>query len=199
MLLVTSPRWFHRSVEWGIERLVEDVCDRAGLDKFECPNPSEVARKLGLSVVAVRGLRTLGRTYDGVIEVRASLPCEISEWVIGHEIGHTAGLSRERDCDYFGAALQMRRAAFSAAVKAIGLDWEQLAALFGATPASVALRAGELFSVPIAVVTPSGVYARGEAQWPDRDTLRMWARNGAPLIEISRIRKATIITAKEDP
>lgn len=59
-------------------------------------------------------------------------------------------------------------------------EWELLAELFGTDSTAVVLRAAELTGRPLAVVTPSRVYARGRAEWPDEQTLRAWARNGAP-------------------
>ena len=130
----------------------------------------------------------MARVYDGRIDVRASLPPEIAQWAVGHELGHVAGLTDERECDYVGAAIQAPRRPFLQALAELGDDWPALGECFGITSTSAVLRAGELTGRALAVVTPRRVYGRGEAFWPDETTLRHWARHGGPGLAKARLR-----------
>lgn len=82
-----------------------------------------------------------------------------------------------------------------------GEPWHAIAERFGTTSTSVVLRAGELTGRPLAVVTPAHVYARGEARWPDEQTIRRWARHGAPGVRRAVLRdepKRVVLEGEED-
>lgn len=85
---------------------------------------------------------------------------------------------------FVGAAILLRRGPFLRALRE-GEPWHVLAERFGTTSTSVVLRSAELTGRPLAVVTPAHVYARGEARWPDEQTIRRWARHGAPGVRAS--------------
>ena len=88
-------------------------------------------------------------------------------------------------CDYVAAALMLRRRPFVTAAMNHGRDFPMLAGVFETTQTMVALRIGEVFDVPVAVVAKR-VRARGPARWPDERELREVARRGAP--GIARVR-----------
>lgn len=167
-----------------LDRLVEDLYARAHAGPWDVWRPSKLARALlgPTSLVLVPHLRELAQVSmvlgQSVIAVRSRLPAPIREWAIGHELGHWAGLTDETECDYVGAAIQMRRRPFLNAQNSDRDAWLTHASRFCVTTTSAVLRAGETEGRPFVVVTPGRVYARGEAEWPAESTLRMWARRG---------------------
>lgn len=195
------------ALDLDLEGLVEDLYDRAGARRDEAWLPSTLAEVLGVPVDRVANLKALAKLepdpYDPerrLIQVRRTLPPEIAEWAVGHELGHWAGLTDERACNYVGAALLLRRRPFLAALRS-GEDWATIAEAFGTTSTSAVLRAGELEGRPLAVVTPGRVYARGVAEWPDEGTIRRWARQGGPGIRRAVLRddpRRIVIEGLED-
>lgn len=167
---------------WDGEKAVEEIYRRAHAPEDEAWLASRLARAiLGRPVRGVANLKALAKlTDDGEILVRRTLPAPIAEWAVGHELGHVVGVRSERLCNFIGAAVLMRRVPFLVALGEHPDEWELLAEMFGSDSTAVVLRAAELTGRPLAVVTPSRVYARGRAEWPDEQTLRHWARNGAP-------------------
>lgn len=165
---------------WDGEKAVEEIYRRAGAPDDEAWLASRLARALGHPVRTVGNMKALAKLSEGEILVRRTLPAAIAEWAVGHELGHLVGVRSERLCNFIGAAVLMRRRPFLAALGEHPDEWELLAELFGTDSTAVVLRAAELTGRPLAVVTPSRVYARGRAEWPDEQTLRAWARNGAP-------------------
>lgn len=190
---------------WEGEQAVEEIYRLAGAADDEAWLPSRLARViLGRPVRAVANLKPLARLeeHEGrrEIVVRRTLPSPIAEWAVGHELGHLVGIRSERMASYVGAAILLRRAPFLRALTE-GEPWHVLAERFGTTSTSVVLRAAELTGRPIAVVTPAHVYARGEAAWPDEQTLRQWARHGAPGIRRAVLRdepRRVVLEADED-
>ncbi len=176
-----------------LELVVEDLYRRAGASDADAWLPSRLARVLlGRPVLTVPNLKayaSLSRVQDrDVIAVRRTLPSAIAEWAIGHELAHWAGVEDEREANYVGAAILLRRRPFLRALYATEGDWAELAETFGTTSTSAVLRAGELEGRPLAVVTPARVYARGRAEWPDEGTLRRWARQGGPGVRRAKLR-----------
>lgn len=176
-----------------LELVVEDLYRRAGATDGDVWLPSRLARVLlGRPVLTVPNLKayaSLSRVQDrDVIAVRRTLPSAIAEWAIGHELAHWAGVVDEREANYVGAAILLRRRPFLRALYATEGDWAELAETFGTTSTSAVLRAGELEGRPLAVVTPARVYARGNAAWPDEGTLRRWARQGRPGVRRAKLR-----------
>ena len=162
--------------------------------------PLALAKRLGLSVYTVPGMRPRGwlAEVDGAptIAIRASLKgCERA-FTVAHELGHWAvqrfGVKpdsrddEERLCNAFAACVLMPRRAFAGALTELefhhvrNLCLGELSAKFSVTEAGIALRVGELTGLPLAVITPVHVYARGTWQCPDESTVRQWSRTGRP-------------------
>jgi hypothetical protein len=169
---------------YELEGMAEEAYARAGGSPSDVWRPSTIARRLGIQLMREPNSMARGRiTLDGDcprITVRAGLPRPIEEWTIGHEIGHFLGLrqDQEREADYFGAALQMRRRPFLRALYQRGNAWHELGPIFGATSTSAALRAAELEERAMAIVTPARVYPH-LIQLPEHEIRRL-ARVGGP-------------------
>lgn len=181
-----------------LETLAEAVYRLADWPDDESARPHQLAIRL-FGPHAVRAVPNLiehasisalgDRT---IIAVRKSLPKEYSRHAIAHELAHwicdregvtcNSGDELEVVCDYVGAAIHMRRGPFRRRIRDVGHEPRQLALDFGATATSAALRIGETDGVPLAVVTPSSVRARGPDswQWPDAGTIRAWTRRDVP-------------------
>lgn len=164
-----------------------DLLRRARLDIGEPVPPAALARALGLTLlpIALRGDHgsTDGRTirYDG------------SRGALVHELAHVAcaraGLPEPHD-ERFVAAVAVRLLvpgqAYRRALRA-GLDRAALAAAFRVRETCVALRAGEVTSEPIAIVTPTHVHARGDWPWPAEDLLRRYVRQRARWLRVEQL------------
>lgn len=176
---------------------------RAGFDEWAVALPGTIAEALfgddGYEVVHGLGICGELLVWDGGGKVRvdAGLSGEEQDFAAGHELGHYAdhleswglsGVQLERACDVFAAAIMMPPAPFMHALELFGDAWSEIAPLFGATETAVALRAGELTGRPIAVVGPLTCRARGEAQWPEEQTLRAWRSKPGPRIVAARLR-----------
>jgi hypothetical protein len=182
-----------------LDEVVECMYRRANAGADQVLSPLALARKLyGPSTVQwVRNQIApgeCGRTEDQVyIGLRAGLPMTIARHLCGHELGHLElGMrgSGEPDielaCDYIGAAIMTRRRPFARRACGRERDFKQLALDFGSSETLVALRIGEVLRLPVAVVAPHVVRARGDAQWPDEQRVREFARKGAA--GLSRVR-----------
>lgn len=186
-----------------VETMAEALYRELGARPGDVWPPSEIAERLGLTVVRSARARARGR-FDArtrTITVQANLPAPIEEWTIGHEIGHARGLTNERACDLFGACLQMRRGPFAVAMSEHGEAWHELAERFGVTSTSAALRAAEIDRIPLAVVLPGrGLYMRNIQA--DRDTVRRLARHGGPGIRRAELAddpgRIVVIAATEE-
>lgn len=66
-------------------------------------------------------------------------------------------------------------------------SWSALAAAFRVRETCVALRAGEVTSEPVAVVTPTHVHARGDWPWPAEDVLRRMVRQRAAWLQVEQL------------
>lgn len=169
---------------YELEGIVEEAYGRAGAEAWDVWRPSTIARRMGIRLLRVPHALARGRlaVVHGVptIAVRAGLPRPIEEWTIGHEIAHHLGLGpeQEREADYVGAALQMRRRPFLRALHERRDEWHVLGPLFGATSTSAARRAAELEDRALAVVTPARVYPH-LIHLPDGEIRRL-ARSGGP-------------------
>lgn len=168
---------------YELDGIVEEIYGRAGAGPDDAWTPTKLARALGVQLEREVGLPCRGVFLPGpppTIRTRSGLPRAIEEWTRGHELGHMFGIEawHERECDYVGAALQMRRRPFLRALAQHGDAWHVLARLFGVTSTSAALRAAELEGRALAVVTPQRVYPRA-IYLPDR-AIRTLALHGGP-------------------
>lgn len=152
-----------------LDERVEQLYSLARAGKCDVWRPSRVACAIfGPHAIAlVPHQAQLGRLVGRRIYVRAGLPTQIEEWIIGHELGHyalslTGREGLEAECDYIGAAIQMRRSIFAARMREVRHDFRTLAIDFATTQTSAAMRVGEISNRPIAVLTPTRVYTRGE-------------------------------------
>lgn len=173
-----------------IEAMAESLYREIGAAPHEVFVPSDIARRLGIPVERSGRARARGRYHNGVIYVSRGLLPAIEEWTIGHEIGHARGIVGERECDLFGAALQMRRGPWRRALVEHGEAWHELGARFGVLSTSAVLRYGETEGVPVAVVGPRILYSRN-MPIPSAK-VRELARRGGP-----GIRRATLADAPE--
>ena len=193
--------------QWGVGFFqLEGIADAAYREaRMDPATPSVVrlARALLGPNAIMRGPRPMQGTAALIrvqdewrIYVTASLPRSYALFAVGHELGHWLlrregyqGEDEEREADYLGGALSAPRVAFLAAYRALGADFEKLAAVFKTTETGAALRLGEVLRLPLAVVTPALVRVRGPEEWvwPAEDILRRWARRPAPGIRKVRL------------
>lgn len=181
-----------------LEGDIEGIYDEARCGRDEVLPPSKLATRIFgrgciVEVSNMIGAGELARSGSRwFIGVRRGLPRSRIEWIIGHEMGHwrrrvegrVADEDEEAACDYIGAGLILRRRAFIRAAVGREHAFAELAKQFRTTETMVALRVGETLSVPVAVVTPHLVRARGVDQ--SADQLRALARSGGP--GVTRVR-----------
>lgn len=192
-----------------LEGTVAQIYLAAGADPDMAERPSDLAEWLfGEENVGVGDCgKARGAIFEGVagwiVMVSPRVRPENRQWVIGHELAHwarqtscaTSSRAEERACDYVGAALQMPRRPFLAALAELGRDYQALGARFGATAESAALRVGELTGEGLLMSTPAGIYARGDVD-VDRDTAARLVRDGGPgLIRVVLGRKRVVVRA----
>lgn len=186
-----------------LEGAADEVYSLAGVDHDRCLYPSRLARKLFgdgsvMRVPNMRAMASLSRVGEAhVIAVRKSLPIEVAEHAVGHELGHWIlnrngyqGEDTETACDLIGAAIQARRKAFSRRAREVGTDFRQLSLDFEITETSAALRYGEVIGCPIAVVSPQAVRVRGaEWTWGEEQSVRARASSGEGVVRKTLGRK----------
>jgi hypothetical protein len=128
--------------------------------------------------------KTCGASLPGVIIFDGT------QRTLAHELAHHACLIAglpvphdERFVTAVAACLVVPRAAFRRAHRHDQLP-ERLALTFGVRDSCAAMRVGETTGAPIAVVTPTRVFARGDWEWPAEDLLRRMVRHGSPRISV---------------
>ncbi len=121
------------------------------------------------------------------IFVREGLPQSRLRFAVAHELAHWAlgigseTLVNESVCDALAAALVAPRDAFRFAVLNEGASFRALGEKFGASESCMALRIGEVFRAPLALVTPKVVRTRGDGfHWPDDSEIRAIAKVPKP-------------------
>lgn len=185
--------------EGDLEGSAEAIYELAGYDRDDVDATTNVARKLGIRIVRVAHMTVLGSLSSfedrPIIAIRAGMSREREGHVVGHELGHWI-LRREghtetndeveRACDFIGAAVMMPRRVFASCARGHERDFRQLAFDFAASQTMAALRVGEVLGVPIIVVAPHAVRARGQVHGVDEQSARGFAARGGP--GISRIR-----------
>lgn len=168
------------------------------------PPSAETLVRYHLGADAIRLARLSGQDGQAIVEdgrdivlVRPGLATERRRQVLFHELAEVR-LARigyqERDvearADQLGAALVAPRIAFRAAVASVGRRFGELARIFIATEALVAIRYGEVTSRPTVVLTPTRVHVRGDDNaWPPEPVLRAIAKAGRlpPGIEVAAL------------
>lgn len=174
------------------DRLATETFELSGVSPGDRVPLAALARRLGIPVHLVPNLRPRGWLADvdgrATIALRKSLRGAEFRFTLGHELGHWAlrrfgirpadPVFEERIANAFSARLVVPKEHFVRLCT--GASFEDLARLYGTTQACIALRYGEVTGRPVAVVVPAHVYGRGDAQWPDEGTVRMWARRGGP-------------------
>ncbi len=176
-----------------LEGCVEELYSLAKLEPDEVLFPSSLAEHLFgegciQRVPGMIGNASLGRAgARRYIGVRSSFTGARFEHLVGHELGHFVlnlreyrGDDTESACDFVGAAIMTRRRPFARSARGRERDFAQLAADWETTETMVALRVGEVLGLPIAVITPELVRARGPIDWPEEGILRELARTGGP-------------------
>lgn len=184
-----------------LEGCVDALYEIAGCESDEVLFPSSLAEQLFGDECIQRvphmiASGALGRAGEQhYIAVRASIRGSAFEHIVGHELGHwilrregstMRNTELELACDFIGAAIQTRRRPFARGARGRERDFKQLALDFQTSETLVALRVGEVLNIPIAVIAPLTVRARGSIEWPDEQRLRMIARRGYP--GIARVR-----------
>lgn len=98
------------------------------------------------------------------IYVRSGLAIARAKWVACHELAHWAldrhGTGTERECDALGAAI-VAPAPRYVAIRGRVASVVGVAAALGSTQSLAALREGEVLHVPVALVEPHRIVARG--------------------------------------
>lgn len=164
-----------------------DLLRRARLDHGEPVRLVDLSHALGLLLIP-----TAPRGAHGSTDGRAIL-YDGSRGALVHELAHVAcaraGLPEPHD-ERFVAAVAVRLLvpgqAYRRALRA-GLDRAALAEAFRVRETCVALRAGEVTSEPIAIVTPTHVHARGDWPWPAEDVLRRMVRDRVRWLRVEQL------------
>lgn len=155
----------------------------AGFAPDQRASAEELSKALGLVVVPTPSALIWGEgaLLGDQIVVRSGLDARRAEFVIAHEIAewHLLGIGyREADVEdvanRIGAALLAPQALVQCAPRAP--HWATLAQALDTTESFAALRWGEVFSVPLVLVTPHTIRVRGpEWIWPHETSLRRLA------------------------
>lgn len=155
------------------------------------PPSAETLVRFHLGADAIRLARMAGRDGQAIVEdgrdlilVRPRLPPERRREVLFHELAEVR-LARigydkqdvEARANQLGAALVAPRLPFRATVAHVGRRFGELARIFIATEALVAIRYGEATGRPTVVLTPTRVHVRGDDNaWPPEPVLRALAK-----------------------
>jgi hypothetical protein len=151
--------------------------------RLDTHDPAELAAGLGLRLSRRVGAGCQGQ-LDDVLRVSMRGAPEAVSWRCAHELGHlaldVAGVARPHDeqlVNAVAAAIICPRREFRRAFYEHPFRLPALARVFRTTETIVALRAGEVFDLQLAVVWSGRVVRRGEIGVDD-GTLRRWARHG---------------------
>lgn len=180
-----------------LEGAVEWYLGKAGFSRKDRPSASAIAKARGVPVIMNPNARALGThgLVEGrfVVYIRSSLNKDYprKQHVVAHELGHDLltmmGVEHHEEswCDYLGAAMILRRDAVR--VPSTLADLSVMAASVRTTETLAALRVGEVYGEPVAIVTPGRVYARGNATWPHEPALRRWVPRPPPMVSVERL------------
>jgi len=171
-----------------IEGTAEAVYAAAGMDPNEAAHSVELARNYP-GIVSVEFVSGLGEaaSLEFVDDARTRARIRVARkrsrvahnWLVAHELAEFVCARTvpdegraERLANRLAAALVTPRRAFLAAVREHGPDIELLAALFTCSQLTVALRVGEVFDWPVAVIGGLFVPRAGPAHLPPTPVLR---------------------------
>jgi hypothetical protein len=171
------------------ESIANNLLRHARLDIGEPVDPRIIAHRLGLELEprAPRGCHEV--IENGVIYYDPSRGLGPILHGLGHYAVQLMGaeIRDERLAISVTARLKVPMPAFKRAIRA-GLGRHSLAQQFGVKETCVALRYGEATGEPIAIITPSRIYAAGEWPWPAEDVLRRMVRERHRTIRTERMR-----------
>jgi hypothetical protein len=163
-------------MELDPDGIASNLLRRARLDLGEVLPLRAVASALGLTLVVVRSKSVCGAALPGLIVYDGTTRA------LAHELAHHAcayaGLPLPHDERFVaavGACLTVPAVAFRRAHRRDS-GTAGLALAFAVRETCVALRIGEVTGAPVAIVTPTRIYARGEWEWPAEDVLRRMLR-----------------------
>jgi hypothetical protein len=166
-----------------IEGTAERVYREIGAEPTTALSPMKIARHvLGDGAVrlvpatALPGVGSLARVRgQWLVFLREDAPLHAQRFVLCHELAHRllGPSATEHQCDALAAALLLPREAFLRALRQHRWRLAPMARVFCATESCVALRAGEVTTKPLALVTPRSVRIRGAAfAWPSAAELQ---------------------------
>lgn len=168
------------------ESIAQEFLRRVRLDTGDVIEPAVLAGAHGLVLIqnAPRGCGGMLATPFLYSDGRRN--------TIVHELAHHAvALARlPAQDEYFIAAVAARLLTPTYAFKRAlrwGADHARLSREFGVSETCVALREGETTGRPIAVVTRSHVFARGDWEWPAADVLRRMVRQRAKWLQVEQL------------
>lgn len=196
------------------EGLADLVYKSAKADPGDPPGPITLARRLRIPVQRVRrhlwGDAKLCPVGGGwVIFVATDIHPRELGFTVAHELGEWAAQQMgwrgewvEGLADATAAAIVAPRPAYRRAAAYFGLDLQELAGAFVATQTLAALRWGEVYDVPLAVVSRREVRVRGPEAWvwPELAELRTWAKasvvpEGIERVQITDARSRAVLLA----
>jgi hypothetical protein len=172
-----------------IEGVPVEWCARAGLDPAQPRSAIMLAIRSGMSVEIVPGLPSRAEyvANDNAIRVRAGLPHVATNFLVAHEMGESVLAEQrfvsehcERIASNLAAVFVAPRPAFYVARLAFGLDLEALADEFTTSQTVCALRWGEVFAEPVALISPGRFRLAGPIHGmpPERELRRIAQAGG---------------------
>lgn len=171
-------------MELDPDGVATNLLRRARLDLGEVLPLRAVASALGFVLVVVRSKSVCGAAPAGIVVYDGTIR------TLAHELAHHAcvyaGLPPPHDERFVaavGACLTVPAAAFRRALRRDSAT-PGLALAFAVRETCVALRIGEVTGAPIAIVTPTRIYARGDWEWPAEDVLRRMVRAKSSMLSI---------------
>lgn len=151
--------------------------------------PLVIAHRLGLQLSTSVASGCRGQTAGNIVRISRRRGESAMAWQLSHELAHVAcdlcGIDRphhERSVDAIAAAIVAPRREVRRAIHSHGIDLARVANDLGVTQTIAALRFGEVFDEPLAVMISSARIARrGPPTLPPDDTVRrIVTEGGAP-------------------
>ncbi len=190
-----------------IEGVPIEWCARAGLDPSQPRSALMLAIRSGMNVELIHGLQSRAEyvANDNLIRVRAGLPHVATNFLVAHEMGESV-LSQartvseycERTASNLAAVFIAPRPAFYVARLAFGLDLGALADEFTTSQTVCALRWGEVFAEPVALLSPGRCRLAGaiDGMPSERELRRIAGAGGCDelrLVSLTDVRKTVML------